>query len=56
MTMTVTDIPIAIIAPGTIPKDLVKGLEDWEFGVQEDIIQTTVFLQSARILRRLQEI
>ena len=44
--MKVTVIPIVIGALGTIPKGLVKRLEDLEV----DTIQTTELLRSARIL------
>ena len=48
--MKVTVIPIVIGALGTIPKGLVKGLEDIEIKEQVEPIQTTAFLRSAKIL------
>ena len=38
-------------ALGTIPKGLVKGLEELEIRGQIETIQTTVVFRSARILR-----
>ena len=38
-----------------IPKGLVRGVEELEFGGQAEIIQTTALLRSARILRRVLE-
>ena len=53
--MKVTLIPIVSGAFGTIPKGLVKGLEDLEIRGQVETIQITVLLRSARILRRVLE-
>ena len=53
--MKVTVIAVEIGALGTIPKGLIKGLEDLEIKGQAEIIQTTVLLRSARILRRVLE-
>ena len=53
--MKVTMIPIVIRTLRTIPKRLVKELEDLEIRWQVDTIQTTALLISARILRRTQE-
>ena len=47
---------ISVVAFGTIPKGIIKGLEDLEIGGQEEIIQTTALLRSTRILRRVLEI
>ena len=51
--MRVTVILIVIGTLVTIPKDLIKG--QLEFGKRVETIQTTAFLRSARILRRVQE-
>ena len=53
--MKVMVIPIVIGALGTIPKELVKGLDDLEIRGQVETIQTTALLRSARILRRVLE-
>ena len=53
--MKVTLIPIVIGALGTIPKGLVKRLEDFEIRGQVETIQTTSLLRSIRILRRVLE-
>ena len=53
--MQLTIIPIVIGAFGTVTKGLLKGLEDLEVGGQEETIQTTALLRTARILRRVQE-
>ena len=53
--MNVTVIPIVNGALGTIPKGLVKGLEELETRGQVDAIQTTALSRSARILRRVLE-
>ena len=53
--MKVTFIPIVIAAFGRVTKGLLKGLEDLETGVQVETIQTTAFLRTARILRRVLE-
>ena len=52
--MNETIIPIVIGAFGTVPKGLLKGLEDLELGGRVEIIQTTALLKTARILRRVQ--
>ena len=54
--MKVTIIPIVIGALGKVTKGLVKGLEDLEITVRVETVQTTAFLRSARILRRVLEI
>ena len=54
--MKVTVIPIVVGALGTISKGLVKELQDLEIREQEGTIQTTAFLRSARIQRRVLEI
>ena len=48
-----TVIPIEVSALGTISKGLVKELENLEIRVETT--QTTAFLRSARILRRVQK-
>ena len=53
--MKVTEIPIVIGALRTIPKALVKGLEDLEIRGEVETIQTPALLRSARILRRVLE-
>ena len=53
--MKVTVIPIVIGALRTIPKGLVKGLEDLEIRGQVETILTIVLLRSAWILRRVPE-
>ena len=45
--LKVTVIPIKICALGTIPKILVKGLEDLEIRGQVETIQSTASLRSA---------
>ena len=52
--MKVTVLPIVIGVLGTIPKGLVKGLEDVEIGLVVTI-QTTALLRSIKILRRVIE-
>ena len=54
--MKVTIISIVTVTLGTVTKILVKGLEDLEIRGQEEIIQTTALLRSARTLRRVLEI
>ena len=51
--MQVTIIPIVISAFGTVTKGLLKRLEDLEVGGWVETIQTTAFLRTARILRRV---
>ena len=53
--MKVTIIPIVIGAFGTVAEGVLKGLEDLEVGGWVEIIQTTAFLKTARILRRVME-
>ena len=53
--MQVTIIPIVIDAFGTVTKGLLKGLENFEVDGREETIQTTAFLRTARILRRVLE-
>ena len=53
--MKVTVLPIVIGVLGTIPKGLVKGLEDVEIGGLVVTIQTTALLRSIKILRRVIE-
>ena len=53
--MNVTIIPIVIGAFGTVTKGLLKGLKDLEVGGRVEIIQRTALLETARILRRVQE-
>ena len=52
----VTVIPIIIGTFGTIPKGLVKGLEDLLIRGQVETILTTGLLKSDRILKRVLEI
>ena len=51
-----TIVPVVIGAFGTVTKGLLKGLEDLEVGGRVETIQTTAFLKTARILRRVLEI
>ena len=53
--MKVTVIPVVACAQGTIPKGLVKEIEDVEIRGQVETIQTTALSRSARILRRVLE-
>ena len=53
--MKVTIAPIVIGALGTITKWWLKGLGDLEVGGRVETIQTTAFLRTARILRRVLE-
>ena len=46
-------IPIVIGAPSTGTKELVQGLGDLEIKGRMETIQTTAFLMSVRILRRV---
>ena len=48
-------VSIVVGVPGTIPKGLIKGLEDLEIRGQLETIQTTVLLRSDRIVRRVME-
>ena len=52
--MQVTIIPIVNLF-GTVTKGLLRGLEDLEVGGRVETIQTTSFLRTARILRRVLE-
>ena len=51
--MKVTIIPSVIGALGTVTKGLVQGQKDLEKRGRVETIQTTAFLRSARILRRV---
>ena len=51
----VTIIPIVINAVGIVTKGLLQGLENRELTVRLETIQTTAFLRSVRILRRVLE-
>ena len=53
--MKVTMMLIVIGALGTIPKGLVKGLEELKIGGFAETIQTTAFLRSVKMLRRILE-
>ena len=55
--MKVTIVPIVIGAFGTVtvPKGLLKGLEDLEVGGRVETIQTTALLKTAKILKRVLE-
>ena len=53
--MRVTIVPTVIGSFGTVTKGLLKGLEDLEVGGGVEIIQTTILLKTARILRRVLE-
>ena len=53
--MKVMMIPIVVGALRTIPKGLVKGLENLEIRGQVDTIQTTALSKSTRILKRVLE-
>ena len=53
--MKATVVTIIIGALGTVTKGLIKGLEDLQITGQVEMIQTTVLLWSARILRRVLE-
>ena len=52
--MKVTVIPIVIGALGTVTKELVQGLEDFEIRGRVETIQTTALIRSGIILRRVQ--
>ena len=49
--MKVTVIPIVVSAPWTIPKGLIKGLEDIEIRGRVKTLQTTTLLRLVRILK-----
>ena len=51
----VTVRPSVTGAPGTMPKRLVKGLEDKKLKGQIETIQSISLLRSTRILRRILE-
>ena len=51
--MKVTIISILIGAFGTVKEGLLKGLEDLELRGQVETLQTTTFLRTARIQRRV---
>ena len=51
----VTVIPVVIGALSTVTKGYVQGLADMEIRRQVKIMQTTVLLKSARILKRVLE-
>ena len=53
--MKVTMVPIEVGALGTIPKEMVKGLEDLKIRGQAETIQTTTLLRLARIMRKVLE-
>ncbi len=53
--MKVTIIPIVIGALGTVPKGLLKGLDDLEVSGGVETIQTTALLRTSRILGRVME-
>ena len=53
--MKVKAIPIVIGVLETVPRGLVKELEDLEIRGRVKTIQTTGWLRSARILRRVLE-
>ena len=53
--MKVTIIPIVIGAFGTVSKELLKGQEDLEVEGRVETIQTTAFLRTARIMRKVLE-
>ncbi len=50
-----TIIPIVIGAFDTVTKGLLKGLEAFEVGGRVETIQSTAFLKTDRILRRVLE-
>ena len=53
--MKVKLMPIVIGTLGTVTEGLIKGLEDWEIRGRVANIQTTAWVRSARILKRVQE-
>ena len=53
--MKIMVIPVLIGALETIPKGLLKEMENLEIWGKTEIIQTTALLRSARILRRVLE-
>ena len=54
--MLVTFIPIVFSSLGTVPKGLIKGLEDLDLTGRVETIQTTALLRSTKILRRVMQI
>ncbi len=54
-TMRVTVIPAVFGPLGTVPKGLEKGLKHFEIKGKIEIIKTTAFFISARILRIVME-
>ena len=53
--MKVTIVRIVIGAFGAVNKELLKNLEDMEFGRRVGTIQATALLKTSRILRRVLE-
>ena len=53
--MKVKVVPIVIGALETIPKGLVRGMEELEIGGRAENIETIALLKSARIQRRILE-
>ena len=53
--MRVTVIPIVVGALGSVPKGLVKKQEELEIRGRIKTIQTTEFVRSVKILRKVQE-
>ena len=53
--MKMTVIPVVVGALGTIPKGLVKRLENLEIRGKVETIQVTALLRSAGMLRRVLE-
>ena len=51
--MKVTIVPIMTGSFGTVTKGLLKGLEDLEVGGRVETIQTTAFMKTDRISRRI---
>ena len=51
--MKVMVTPIVIGTLGTVPKGMVRGLEELEIEGRAEIFQTTALLRSYRILRRI---
>ena len=51
--MKMTEIPIKTDTLGTIPKYLVRELEDLEIGGLAEVIKSTALLRSARIQRNV---
>ena len=53
--MKVTVIPIAIGVLGTVPKYMIRELEELEIGGRAETIKAVVFMTSDRILRKVLE-